>query len=261
MFLDSENNQQDKLEQRNKTRQKLLSIFSSQKALILVTLAVLSFALTTYYLISIIQLDLVIDLGDGETFDMSQFNAIYYISIVLSALIPIFLIGVYLSAKKGDASITARFFHYARIYMLVSLGLIICVAAFSVASMVGVLFVDPTLGFFVIIILAISFGLIIWIIRLITQFLTAIRDNLTDDVIIEKANPSKIIVLLWVVLVLTLISLLGSTASTSSYPYAFMDDLMPIINQMSLVSGIIGVISTGVLLTLLYEIRDTYTRS
>ncbi len=241
-----------------KSKHALMTILGDTKALLLMILSVISFGISAFIMIQFISADIVVTV-ENQTVNLSDFNFIFYIALILSALVPLFYLGVYLSARKINATNTAKWFGYAKVYMKIALVIAIIALLFGFIGMVGVLFVMPGLGLFLMLLFGGLTALVVWLMLITISFLRELKENLEAENIYKKANPSKVIVLSWISLVLAGISLLMSLFDQGTQNGYIPQALYQIVNQASLLLGLIGLVSTALLISILYDIKNKYT--
>lgn len=242
-----------------KTKYALMSILSSPKALILMVLSIATFGVTTYVLIKLTTMDLIFDPGNGLEPMVFNFDALFYISIVLSALLPAFYVAVYISSRNLDWYHAAKWFHFARIYMIVTIVLVGIAAGYALISVLLALTVYFLYGFIVLLLLALIFFLTFWILSIILSFITSIRDNLEMITPITHSNPSKLIVVTWITFTLSVISFILGLLGGSSDLMGLPVEVTQLINTLSTVNGLLSLGMSAIMLAILYDIRDNYT--
>ena len=246
-------------ENTKKMKEKLMSILSHQKAMALMLLSVLSFIVSTYFMVQLIQVYSIIDIGEGSQAIQFNIDAIFYIGIIMNAILPMFYIAVYFYAKKRDEAKLSSWFDYGKIYMQINLILTCILGAFAILPIVGVLFFNPFLGLLLFIFIIGLFGIMIWLTIAVIQFLKAIRDNLSCEKIDVKADPSRVIIYAWLILIFSVFSLTNGLINPTNYPGANLQDMVTLLNQLTLYSGSLGILTTVSLMLVLYQIKYQYT--
>ncbi len=259
-YESEENQKQEKRHLTGETKKQLLGVLGGPRALIVMVLSIIAFLVSTYFAIMIAVMDTTITYGNNQTFEIPGIDLAMFLVIAISALISLFFIYVYSNAREKKAEKTGKAFKVAATVAKVLMWFIIIGGILMFIGSIGVLMFEPVIGLILMIVTGVLIGLGILIYRIIINFLSQVHDNLISVFVLSKANPVKMIVLYWISLVLSAISLM--TGSSVSNPpnnlYVLPQNFIDTVNQMSLFGGIIGILSVIATLVFLYQFKNEY---
>ncbi|MGE4320409.1 MAG: hypothetical protein AB7E61_03040 [Acholeplasmataceae bacterium] len=266
MFENDELNVQNENEEVTKNNlNRLFHIGGGMKMLLVVLLSILQFGLSAYLLLKVAQIEIVIPVDGMPDVNLNDYAFSYYFSIVISAIPPLLLLLVYLGAKSKNNMLMANTVHAAQtILKIYKWFMIVVFGLFGLLSII-MLLVVPGIALVLLVILGLVLAIFLVIIRIFVKFLFDLEGNLDQSLVLTKADPSSVLVLLYISFGLTLIStLLGfaSTDAVSQTPYdQYLQPLFDALEPLSSIIGAIGIVSSLVMILVLRQLKSEFTEA
>ncbi len=262
--FDDEKEEQERFEQGYDTNSpiiegndQLLSILSGNKMLLLVSLMVLQFIMTTIVFIMLSGLDISMPLQNGRTFEWRNLRVLFYIGIIISALTPSAFLLTYFGAKIKDYQKTIKGIDMLLILTKIGIGILVIVGVITIFTLLPVLIASFFLGLFLLGFIGAIFALAFYIIKIVLEFLEGIKSNLYSTKV-SKPDPQKIIVVYWIGLVISIITFLYDFLSGQEVDPTLTGQVLAQIGQFNMYISILSIIVSGVTIAVLYQIRDEY---
>lgn len=259
MFENDELNVQNENEEVTKNNlNRLFHIGGGMKMLLVVLLSILQFGLSAYLLLKVAQIEIIIPVVDGmPDVNINDYAFTYYLSIIISAITPILLLLVYLGAKSKNNMLMANTVRAAQTILKIYKWLMIVV--FGLFGIFGILMllVAPGIALAFLVIIGLILVVVLVIIRIFNKFLFDLEGNLNQSLVLTKADPSSVLILLYISFGLTLLStLLGFVSTDAVTPTQYDQYLQPLYDALEPLSSIIGAIGLVLSLAMILVLRQ-----